>query len=276
MSGMKFCSFVASGLVAFSLMAGGGSAGQAHTPPQAMAQADVVLLGEIHDNPAHHQAQAGLVAALQPKAVIWEMLTPQQAERLADGLPQDEDALRTLLNWDQTGWPDFSMYAPIFMAAPDALHLGAQVARSDARAAMSSGAAAFFGPDAAHYGLDQPLEPEQQAQRQADQLRAHCDALPEEMLPLMVDFQRLRDANLARAAMQAFEQTGGPVAIVTGNGHARKDRGVPVYLLHRQPDLSLFALGQSEDGAISGEFDAVWDAPAVERPDPCLAFSSKS
>jgi uncharacterized iron-regulated protein len=168
------------------------------------------------------------------------------------------------------------MYGPIFMAAPEALHIGAQVERADARAAMSSGAAEFFGPEAAQYGLDQPLEAEQQALRQADQLRAHCDALPEEMLPLMVDFQRLRDANLARAAMQAYERTGGPVVVITGNGHARKDRGVPVYLLHRQPELTLFALGQSEDGAISGEFDAIWDAPAVERPDPCLAFSSKS
>jgi uncharacterized iron-regulated protein len=267
---------MAFGLIFFSLTAGVGAAGQNYAAPQAMTQADVVLLGEIHDNPAHHEAQAELVAALQPKAVIWEMLTPQQAERLAGGLPEDEDALRRLLNWDQTGWPDFSLYAPIFMAAPDALHIGAQVPRSDARAVMSSGAAKFFGPEAADYGLDQPLGADELAQRQADQLRAHCDALPEAMLPLMVDFQRLRDATLARAALQAFDRTGGPVVVVTGNGHARRDRGVPVYLSQRRPDLILFALGQSEDGAISGEFDAIWDAPAVERPDPCLAFAPKS
>src|SRR6056297_678930 len=41
--------------------------------------ADIVILGEVHDNRAHHEAQAELVARIEPAAVVFEMLTPEQA-----------------------------------------------------------------------------------------------------------------------------------------------------------------------------------------------------
>ena len=74
--------------------------------------------------------------------------------------------------------------------------------------------------------------------------------------------------------VMALEETGGPVAVITGNGHARQDWGVPVYLRRVQPGVSLFALGQSEGGQIAGTFDQVLDSPPIERPDPCNAFRS--
>ena len=48
-----------------------------------LAGADVVLLGEIHDNPEHHLRQAEAIASLSPAAVVFEMLTPDQAKALA-------------------------------------------------------------------------------------------------------------------------------------------------------------------------------------------------
>lgn len=63
-----------------------------------------------------------------------------------------------------------------------------------------------------------------------------------------------------------------PVVIVTGNGHARRDGGVPVYLRNADPDVRVFSLGQSEEGHLTGVFDAVSDSATIERPDPCDAF----
>lgn len=243
-------------------------------PPEALA-ARVVILGEVHDNPAHHDIQAQALADLAPRAVVYEMLSQAQAARVTPELASDPAALARVLDWGASGWPEFRLYAPLFAATPAARVFGAAVPRDKARRSMTEGIAATFGAEAAAYGLDTPLPEPQQSAREAAQFQAHCNALPETMLPAMVNIQRLRDATLARAALRALEETGGPVAIVTGNGHGRRDWGIPVYLNRRHPGLEVFALGQSEAGQISGPFDLIIDAPPVDRPDPCEAFANR-
>jgi uncharacterized iron-regulated protein len=235
---------------------------------------DVVFLGELHDNPAHHARQAEIVAELAPAALVFEMLTPDQAALVTRDLIADEAALEAVLGWNESGWPDFSMYYPIFAAAPESAVFGAAVPRETARQVMQDGIVAGFRGDATAFGLDVPLSDEEQAAQEALQFSAHCDAMPVEMLSVMVDIQRLRDAELAYSASEAFAELGGPVVVITGNGHARKDWGAPVYLLSADPTLSVAALGQGEDdtGAPEGVFDLLESAPPVDRGDPCAAF----
>lgn len=241
---------------------------------KAMHGADVVLLGEVHDNPGHHARQAEYVAALKPRALVMEMMSGNQAAIYAANSGAEAAKLADLLNWKQSGWPDFEMYLEILQAAGDVPVHGANVPRDMARAAMGEGIAAAFGDEAEAFGLTDPLPEAEQSEREAFQLKAHCDALPPEILPMMVDVQRLRDAVLARQALAAWGTPGdGPVVVITGNGHARVDRGVPVYLTRMRPGLRIVALGQSEDGQISGVFGFVADSPEVDRPDPCEAFA---
>ncbi|MEM8728806.1 MAG: ChaN family lipoprotein [Pseudomonadota bacterium] len=244
--------------------------------PQDWSQAEVVFLGETHGNPAHHSRQAELTAEVAPAAIVFEMLTEAQAKKVQPDLINEAKALARALDWAESGWPDFSLYYPIFAAAPQARIYGAGVPRAAARAAMSDGGLAAFGTDASRYGLDQPLPSAQQARREKLQAQVHCDALPPEMLPMMVAIQRLRDAYLARAADRALSETGGPVVVITGNGHARRDWGAPVYLSHARPNVVQFSLGQSEDGQILGAFDTQADSPRHDREDPCAAFASDS
>lgn len=248
-------------------------------PPTAQAgpflgdEAQVFVLGEVHDNPAHHAVQAEAVRDIAPRALVFEMLTEAQAAEVRDDRLDDPEALAELLAWDAAGWPDFAMYYPIFVAGRGARVYGAAVPRETTREAMQIGVATSFGPEADAYGLTAPLPTEQLAARLNLQLEAHCGALPTELLPGMVDVQRLRDATLARSALRALNETGGPVAVITGNGHARKDWGVPAYLARVAPDIAVRALGQGEDGrAPGGGFDLVLDAPGTERDDPCAAF----
>ncbi|WP_458324479.1 ChaN family lipoprotein [Roseobacter sp. A03A-229] len=244
-------------------------------PPEAAQNADVVFIGEQHDNPGHHAVQAEWTGLLVPSALVFEMLTPEQAARVTDEVRGSEDALGAALDWAASGWPDFAMYYPIFAAAPAAVIYGAGVPRDKIRGVMDEDIAQIFGAaDAAAFGLDQPLPPDQQARREMMQAEAHCNALPDEMLPMMVSVQRLRDATLARAALDAVEQTGGPVVVITGNGHARADWGAPSYLQTAAPELTIFALGQGEQGQTpAGAFDVTADGPAVDRGNPCDAFN---
>lgn len=234
---------------------------------------DIAVLGEVHDNPAHHLEQARLTTLIAPKALVFEMLTEAQVAAAAGADRQDMAALAAALGWAETGWPAFDLYAPIFAAAPDAALYGAGLPHAAARAAMSDGVVASFGAEAAVFGLTNPLPEAQQEARLQLQADAHCGALPEDMLPIMVDLQRLRDAHLARAAVAAFTETGGPVALITGNGHARTDWGATALIRVVQPDLSVVALGQGEEGIpATGVFDVHADAAGVDRGDPCDAF----
>ncbi|OUS33242.1 hypothetical protein A9Q94_20315 [Rhodobacterales bacterium 56_14_T64] len=256
--------------------AGSAAAGPDPDVVRTLAGGDVVILGEVHDNAAHHQMQADLLTALAPKAVVWEMITQSQADGLQGLQLSDAERVSAQLDWENSGWPDFALYAPVFAAAQGAQQFGGLVPREVARDVMQNGAAAFFGAEAATFGLDMKLPDAEQQAREADQMANHCDAMPAEMLPMLVEFQRLRDASLADAIVRAMQATGGPVAVITGNGHARTDRGVPVYLAKAQPELTVLSLGQSEAGQVSGSFDLTLDAEPIERPDPCLAFQKSN
>lgn len=236
---------------------------------------DVLFLGERHDNPHHHERQAEWVAQVQPTALVFEMLTASQASRVNPGIRNNEGELEAALGWQDSGWPDFSMYYPIFAAAPQAKIYGAAVPRATAQKAMTDGIAQSFGPDASTYNLTVQLSEDQQAEREAMQARAHCGMLPDTLLPTMVSIQRLRDAQLARTAVSAFEDTGGPVVVITGNGHARLDWGAPFILSKAVPNLRVFSLGQGETQSDPvGGFDMVTTSPRIERDDPCKAFHS--
>jgi uncharacterized iron-regulated protein len=236
--------------------------------------AQIIFLGETHDNPAHHEIQADIVAQIAPKAVVYEMITGAQAAQVRGEIVEDETALEQALGWNDSGWPDFATYYPIFAASAEAQIYGAAVPRETARKAMGEGLVTAFGAQAAAFGLDAPLEPDLQAEREAMQMKAHCDALPAELLPAMVDVQRLRDARLAQVAIEALDDTGGPVVVITGNGHARADWGAPVALAQVRPDVAVITVGQGEGGIVpKGRFEAVLQSPSAEREDPCLAFN---
>ena len=141
--------------------------------------ADIVVLGEIHDNPEHHYNQAAIVAALQPAALVFEMI-PQADEDEVNRLRAEgagRAAIAEALDWGASGWPDFGYYAAILEAAPEARVFGAGQPTADVKRTMVEGAAGVFGPDAAAYGLDQPLDPADQGAREAEQAAAHCDML---------------------------------------------------------------------------------------------------
>ncbi|MEO0913749.1 MAG: ChaN family lipoprotein, partial [Pseudomonadota bacterium] len=141
---------------------------------------DVVIVGEVHDNPQHHAVQADFARALQPGAVVLEMILaehgPMLTEMRADG--EDRAAQAAALGWEGSGWPAYSYYAGVLDAAGDAPLFGALMPRGDVRRAFEVGAAEVFGPEAARFGLTKALGPEEQAAREALQFAAHCEAMP--------------------------------------------------------------------------------------------------
>jgi hypothetical protein len=234
----------------------------------------------VHDNPLHHANQARIVADLAPQALVFEMIEPGDALRITPEARGNAAELGGLLGWEESGWPDFSMYYPVFAAAPRAAIFGGGVPGEDARRAVDEGAAAVFGGGAALFGLDTPLPADEQSVREAEQFAAHCEAMPESLMPGIVEAQRLRDAALARATLEAWEHARAAsdtprVVVIAGNGHAREDWGLPAMLrAYFGGEVTVAALGQYET-------EAPGDAPytetlvtePAEREDPCLVFA---
>lgn len=263
----------------FALALGCGPALATEITPQmldSLPPAQVYVLGEVHDNPLHHRHQARAVQALQPKAIVFEMFNADTAARITAQNRTDAAALEQALEWADLGWPPFSQYYPIFAAAPEAAIYGGGVPREQLRASVMQGAASVLGDGAADFALDQPLPDTQQTARETLQMEAHCNALPEEMLGGMVEAQRLRDAMLAQQARLALQEVGTPVVVITGNGHARTDWGLPAALEAAQPGVELLSIAQFETTPPWDEpFDMWLVTPPVDREDPCAAFHSK-
>ncbi len=235
---------------------------------QEVSEADVVILGEVHDNPTHHATQLEWIGQAKPKAVVYEMLLPTEAEVL-NGSVRTAQAMKTAAQGFH--WSNIADYADLLAASP--VIIGAALPRDQVREAFSEGAAAVFGAEAEAYGLAAPLPADQLSTRMDHQFEAHCKAMPRDMMGGMVEAQRLRDAGFARVVVAALDKHGGPVVLITGNGHARKDWGVPAMLALVRPDVTVFSLGQGEAGTRpTGLFDQTTDAPRPDRGDPCDAF----
>ncbi|MEL6464284.1 MAG: ChaN family lipoprotein [Pseudomonadota bacterium] len=230
---------------------------------------DLLILGEYHDNPAHHAEQAKATRLIAPKAVVFEMLTPEEAEALADTARTPDSMLTATREFH---WSNIADYSDVLAASP--VILGAALAPTDMRAAFTNGAASVFGPDADRFGLTTPLPEDEQALRELNQFDAHCAAMPLDMMSGMVEAQRLRDAAFARAVINALDTYGSPVILITGNGHARMDWGVPRFLARARPALAVTSIGQGErqeppEGVFSWTLNG---APSPDRGDPCAVF----
>lgn len=221
----------------------------------AMRGSRVILLGEVHDNAAQHALRAAalrkLVEGGARPAIAFEQFdreAQEAIERARRERPGDVDYLvaqaKGAPSW---GW---SMYKPFIALALeyDLPIVAANLSRPDAMKTATSAA-----PTDAPASLVRAQE--------AAIAKGHCDLLPSEALPGMARAQIARDRTLAHA-IAPYAQRG--VVLLTGNEHARKDMGVPQWLV--VPSTSIALVEDDED---TTGFDFYVVTERATRPDPC-------
>jgi len=262
----------------------------------ALAAADVVLLGETHDNVDHHLLQARLVRTVlgsgRRPALAFEMLATSQQPDVDAALarsPRDPDALAKAVAWKKSGWPDFELYRPIFQAGLDAgvPVIAANLPRKVVREVVSKGAGALDETLRARLARGEPLPERLLESLRAEMRESHCGELPEALLDPLILAQRARDARMA----ERIESAGRRGAIlITGKGHARTDRGVPAYLGAEAPGRKVIAVAfvevdpevkepqrYSEDGETGPlPYDYAIFTPGEKREDPCEPLRHRS
>jgi len=257
----------------------------------ALAKAEFVFLGETHDNLDHHLLQAAFLRATlageRKPAVAFEMLDSTQAEPLARALaspPVTADAIAEATGWKRSGWPEFDAYRPIFDVALEAALpiVAANLPRSLVREVVRKGLAPLPEPVRGLLEGAAPPSPEELKTWAKEMEESHCMELDPELLDGLVLAQRARDAQMALQLSEAGAGGRGGV-LITGGGHARSDRGAPIWLLRQRPGAKVLAIGlveadpdlrwprqyAEEYGAERFPFDYVVFTPRAEREDPC-------
>jgi uncharacterized iron-regulated protein len=257
----------------------------------ALTRARFRLLGEVHDNPEHHARQAELLEALtatglKPLVAFEQMDREHDAalqQRLALGDASAEEVARAV-RFDRKGW-NWAFYEPLVAIA---LRRGlavraANLSRSAAAQIARGGLSALEPARLAALRLETAWTPEREQAMRAIIRDGHCGALPESVVPTMVAAQRARDATLAES-LWLPPATDGAV-LIAGNGHVRRDLGVPIYLAAAGAGASC-SIGLLEvevqkqsprdyltsSTPVGPLYDFIWFTPRVDRPDPCAIF----
>jgi uncharacterized iron-regulated protein len=243
----------------------------------------IVLLGEVHDNAAQHRLRLQLLrrafaAGWRPAIVMEQFDVERQADIDRARREQPRSAAHLI---DQAtpraaqpgaGW-NWAFYEPYVALALeyDVPLLAANLATADTRRIVRGGLAASFDEKRlTALGLDRPIAAEWQQAQEREIDRGHCGALPATMWPRMAQAQFARDAVMADVLRQHAQRG---AVLLAGNGHVRRDLGVPRWLEAEAPRV--FALGLLEQGDTPtppGAFDATALTEAAERPDPCAGF----
>jgi uncharacterized iron-regulated protein len=230
------------------------------------ARARYVILGETHDNPEHHRLQLAVLQALaargERRILAMEQFDAEYQPALdaARAAGADAERLADAGHFERRGW-NWPLYRPLVQFALE--HgwpiVAANLSRADARAIVADPARSHLPPAPA--SIEAALE--------RDIIEGHCGKAPEpKLLTGMVEAQRARDAHMASVLMPGS-------VLIAGAGHARRDRGVPIYL--RDDDVLSIAFVEVENGNAAGakradraSYDFLWFTAPAERPDPCM------
>jgi uncharacterized iron-regulated protein len=243
----------------------------------------IVLLGEVHDNAAQHRLRLDVLrrafaAGWRPAIAMEQFDVERQADidRARREQPRnaqhliDEATPRAAQPGAGWNWAFYEPYVALALEY-DVPLLAANLAAADTRRIVRGGLAASFDSQRlAALGLDRPIAAEWQQAQEREIDRGHCGALPSTIVPRMAQAQFARDAVMADVLRQHAQRG---AVLLAGNGHVRRDWGVPRWLADEAPRV--FALGLLEQGDTQtppGAFDASLRTEAAQRADPCAGF----
>lgn len=247
----------------------------------------VVLLGELHDNAEHHRLRLDVLrrafaAGWRPALAMEQFDRERQPdiERARAEKPRDVQhliALAATPAGTNRGTWQWDFYRPFVALALEygVPLIAANLSNADVSRVVREGTGAVFDAAGAQaLGLSQAVPAGLQAAQEREIDDGHCKALPARLLPAMARGQMARDAVMA--SILARHASRG-VVLIAGNGHVRRDIGVPHWLpaglRHRTWTVGYLEYGNN--AVLDNAFDAVNRTAAAPRADPCIAFAKR-
>ena len=240
-----------------------------------LKSADIVLLGELHDNKFHHEARGRLIARFADhRTVVSEHLPAPNQVTFQSEIKTDLIAA----GFDAEGW-DWPIHQSLYEQIKNkGLSLvGGNLPKEEARRMFLQGVSSLPERMAQTYTQSR-LDETAERKLDHDLVEGHCGKLPEKYLLRMRFAQRLTDLSLTHNVLDRK-----PSLLIAGNGHVRRDYGVPQMLASIAPQLKVLNVGFLEQGSstqdllqsIAGQYDFIWITERAERKDPCENFKLK-
>ena len=251
---------------------------------QAMQGHRVVLLGEVHDNATQHALRAAavrqwIIAGARPAIAFEQFDRDRQPdiERARRERPRDADHLiaqaRGEGDWNWEAYRPFVALALEY----DLPIIAANLSRRDAMRVAIDGWPAVFDA-AARDELKLDALPANFRRSHEDAIAVgHCNLLPPEALPAQARAQMARDIVMARSISPYVDRG---AMLLAGNGHVRRDIGVPFWLPAgaARAAFSIGVLEPNDDGSVpesATDFDAYVITQRAERTDPCKGLAQR-
>ncbi len=232
-----------------------------------------LFLGETHDNPDHHEIQAGIIGAIaagDARSIVFEMVPRRLQDKLDGATSENLNSLETELEWEERGWYSWDIYRGIFDVALERGHRlkAGNLDRDRVRSVSKSGLTALTEGERKRFALSSNLPKEAQDSLAAELEESHCGMIPKTAVPAMARVQRAVDGSLADAMISGDDGHG--AVLIAGNGHVRKDRGVPFVLKRLMPGAKSLAVGLIE---VSPEAKTFADYPLKnEQAEPLYDY----
>lgn len=245
----------------------------------AQPSAKFLLLGEVHDNPTGHQQRFAdlrkrVEAGWRP-AIVMEQFDRENQGVLTQAQANCTDAQCVIKAAGGKRW-QWPFYEPVIaLALQYRLPLVAgNVSRAEAAIVMKQGLPAVLDASTiAAFRLLEPLPADIFNGQRQEIETGHCGKLPESMAPGMVRAQVARDVWMAKMLLNHADATG--AVLLAGNGHVRKDLGVPRWLpAAARADTLVHGYVEQGDTVPAAAYDRTHAVAAHPRPDPCLAFAT--
>lgn len=259
----------------------------------AAAASRFVLAGEIHSNPDHHILQANLLDAMigagRTPALVFEMIPAVYQAKLDDFLassPADAADLGAALDWEERGWPQWSIYQPVAdrAVASGLPVLAGDLDRETIRTIGRQGRAALTGDQQERLAVQGELPAELATRLNGILQESHCNLLPEQAIGPMMLVQRARDGSLAAALSDAVRAGSDGALLIAGAGHVRRDLAVPRILEAKRPDDKILALAfvevsesltEARDYGMLDLYDFIVFTPRADLTDHCAELAEQ-
>jgi len=247
-----------------------------------------ILLGETHDNLQHHKDHALLIqqiAAAQPHTAIgMEMVNSDQVSAIDKAKITSSNDLLAILENSNNNWDYRKYYSSVLDSIFNAkLSINAVDLDKPELMNILRGGFAHAPKQIQQLIQKNPLTDQERESLKQEIEATHCGMATENMTKAMMLGQQVRDANIALNLFKISSDGVPAVVLISGSGHIRLDRGVPMYLHSldtANSSISVAWLEVNKEFPSPRDYAAQWSQSQLpfdfvvftqqtERTDPC-------